>query len=66
MSSTDSSSDEVFCEKVRENIGRTINVELTQFDEREVAELKKQPNLVHLRHGKYLTFTLPSPSFFNL
>jgi len=51
-SPTDSSSDEIFCEKVRENMSRIMHIEMTQFDEREVAELKKRPDLVRHRHGK--------------
>ncbi len=34
---------------------RIMGIELTQFDEREVAELKKRPDLVRLRHRKILT-----------
>jgi hypothetical protein len=51
-SPTDSSSDEIFCEKVRENMSRIMHIEMTPFDEREVAELKKRPDLVRHRHGK--------------
>jgi hypothetical protein len=47
---TDSSSNEAFSEQVRENMTRTMGIELTQFDERDVAELKKRPDLVHRRH----------------
>jgi hypothetical protein len=36
-------------------MSRTMDIELTQFDEREVAELKKRPDLVQRRHGKFLT-----------
>ncbi|CAF1326015.1 unnamed protein product [Rotaria sordida] len=50
VSPTDLSSDEVFCEQIRENICRTIGIELTQFDEQEVSELKKRPDLVQRRH----------------
>ena len=52
VSPIDSSSDETLCEQVRENISRIMGIELTQFDEREVAELKKRPDLVQRRHGK--------------
>jgi hypothetical protein len=55
VSSTDSSSNETFCEQVRENMSRIMNIELTQFDERDVAELKKRPDLVRHRHGKFFT-----------
>jgi hypothetical protein len=48
----DSSSSELFCEQVRETMTKTMGIELTQFDEREVAELKKRPDLVQRRHGK--------------
>ncbi|CAF4398475.1 unnamed protein product, partial [Rotaria sordida] len=50
VSPTDLSSDEVFCEQIRENICRTIGIELTQFDEQQVSELKKRPDLVQRRH----------------
>jgi hypothetical protein len=36
-SPTDSSSDEIFCEKVRENMSRIMHIEMTPFYEREVA-----------------------------
>lgn len=52
VSPTDSSSDEVFCEKVRENISRTMGIQLTQFDERDVDELKKRPEILQRRYGK--------------
>lgn len=35
-------------------MSRTLNVELTQFDEPEVIELKKRPDLFHRRHGKIM------------
>lgn len=54
MSPTEVSSDEIFCERIRENISRSMNIELTQFDEPQVAELKNRPDLVHRRHGKLL------------
>jgi hypothetical protein len=56
----DSSSDESICEKVRENISRAMGIELTQFDESEVQELKKRPELLHQRHGKLLTLKFES------
>lgn len=33
-------------------MSRTMGIELTQFDEGEVAELKKRPDLVRRRHRK--------------
>ena len=53
VSSTDSLSTEIFCEQVRENLARKLNIESTQFDDREVAELKKRPDILRRRHGKY-------------
>jgi hypothetical protein len=52
VAATDASSEEAFCEKVRENIARTLGIELTQFDERDVAELEKRPDLLQRRYGK--------------
>ncbi len=39
-------------------MSRIMNIELTQFDERDVAELKKRPDLVRHRHGKFFTRNL--------
>jgi len=50
LSPTDSSFDEAFCEQVRENMARTMGIELTRFDEHDVAELKKRPDLIQRRH----------------
>lgn len=61
VSSTDLPSTEIFCEQVRENLARKLNIESTQFDEQEVAELKKRPDLLRRRHGKTL-----SSKFFSL
>ncbi|CAM4802853.1 unnamed protein product [Rotaria magnacalcarata] len=52
VSPTDESSDEVFCEKIRENISHATGIELTQFDEQKVAGLRKRPDLVQRRHCK--------------
>ncbi|CAF4538616.1 unnamed protein product [Rotaria sp. Silwood2] len=49
---TDLSSDEVFCEQIRETMCRKMGIELTQFDEQQVSELKKRPDLVHRRHNQ--------------
>ncbi|CAF1427453.1 unnamed protein product [Rotaria magnacalcarata] len=52
VSPTDESSDEVFCEKIRENISHATGIELTQFDEQKVAGLRKRPDLVQRRHSQ--------------
>ena len=55
VSPTADSLDEAVCEQVRESMSRTLGVELTQFDENDVLELKKRPDLLQRRHGKDLS-----------
>ena len=50
---TETSSDEMICENVREAISRAMGVELTQFDERELIALKQRPELFRNRHGTF-------------
>ncbi|CAF3802221.1 unnamed protein product, partial [Rotaria magnacalcarata] len=52
VSPTDESSDEVFCEKIRENISHATGIELAQFDEQKVAGLRKRLDLVQHRHAQ--------------
>ena len=49
---TETSSDEVTCENVREAISRAMKVESTAFDEREVVALKQRPDLFRQRQGR--------------
>ena len=48
-----SSSNENFCERVRETMAQNMGIQLTQFDERDVIDLKKRPDLFQRRHGKF-------------
>lgn len=34
-------------------MGRQMNIELTEFDELEITELKKRPDQLQRRHGKF-------------
>ena len=52
ISPEDSSSNDNFCERVRETMAQNMGVQLTQFDERDVIDLKKRPDLFQRRHGK--------------
>ncbi|CAF0839386.1 unnamed protein product [Adineta ricciae] len=47
-----SSSNENFCERVRETMARNMGIQLTQFDERDVIDLKKRPDLFQRRHAQ--------------
>lgn len=49
----ESSSSETFCDQVRQTMTQAMGIELTQFDEGEVIELKKRPDLLRRRHGKF-------------
>jgi len=57
ISPTDSTTAESLAEQVRQSISQSVNIESTQFDERDVAELKKRPDLLQRRHGKKQTKT---------
>lgn len=52
LTSTESSTDETMCETARQVISRTLKVEPTLYDEGDVRELQRQPDLFYRRQGK--------------
>ncbi|UJR37242.1 hypothetical protein I4U23_029951 [Adineta vaga] len=52
VSSEASSSNEILCERVRENISEKMSIPLTKFDENDVTELRKRPEFLQRRHAQ--------------